>query len=168
MSHPLSQRPQPIAGRRLRFETAGSTNAGDAESLMRAPLPQLSVDALAADGEACLIACSGERLLVTNAAGHVVGMVCSASLIRMRLSGVDPQQRLGDLAGTMLLSCQADDPLDAIVPHFREDRHCVAVVLQDGRSVGTLHRIDVLRWLAARSTPAMHTAAVSQKPHRVA
>lgn len=120
--------------------------------LMRGPLPSLPSETPIADGEAALIATGGERLLLTDAAGGVCGIVCAATLLRCRLIGLGEAQTLGDLAGRCLLTCRPTDRLEAIAPQFREARHSLAIVLDDGRAVGTVHRLDLLRWLVARQS----------------
>lgn len=149
-------------GRRLRFEpgTAPVRTAATVADAMSAPLPTVAESTSVADAEAIMLTTGGEQLVVVDEDRRVVGLVTAAHLLRSRLSGLDRNGGITKLVGRAVFCCEADDAIAPIAVRFREASHSVAVVLCDGRAVGVLHRLDVLRWTIGNSeTTAMRASA---------
>lgn len=141
------------ASRTLRFESsANAPRRGEVRSLMRPSLPLVSATTPITDAEAMMLSTGAERVLITDHDGIVSGILCAASLIQSRLTGLNRDATAGQLAGVLLLTCGPDFEIAPLAAQFREARHSLAIVLENGRSIGTLHRTDVLRWLVSQDT----------------
>ena len=162
--------------RTLRFETTSRDDPSLAaipsqspppqiiRQLARETLPTVSGAASIGDAEATLIASGHERLLVVDEAGQLLGVLCAAALLQTRLSGLDRERTAAELAGRNVLLCTPEQSPREVVGAFREARHTLAVVVDHGRPVGVLFRLDVLRWLVDEETREPVASVDTQDP----
>lgn len=135
---------------------------------MSASLPTVPGGMSVPDAEAVLLTAGTERLLIVDEERRVVGAVSAASLIQSRLTGFDRDRGIVSLAGRSLLVCEPGDPIESLAPRFRDACHAIAIVLDDGRAVGTVRRLDLLRHLMQSERSRTSTAPDDRFRHAAA
>ncbi len=91
------------------------------------------------------------ELYVTDEEGGLMGVIPDYVLLKALLVETAGTQPVSEYMSCQVLSCTADENLNAILPLFREQRCRVLVVVRERKVIGQIYRRDLLRWIVAQN-----------------
>lgn len=92
---------------------------------------------------------------VTDAFGKLIGVVPDYELLKARLAGISEDTLVAKFMSTSVPTTTPEALVSEIIPRFRDCRHRWIAVVESGKLVGQIGRIDVLRLVAAGNEAEM-------------
>jgi CBS-domain-containing membrane protein len=86
---------------------------------------------------------------VTDASGRLIGVVPDYELLKARLAGISDDTLVANFMSTSVPTTTPEALVSEIIPRFRDCRHRWIAVVESGKLVGQIGRIDVLRLVTA-------------------
>lgn len=110
---------------------------------------------------------------VTDAFEKLIGVVPDYELLKARLAGISDDTLVAKFMSTSVPTTTPEIAVSEIIPRFRDCRHRWIAVVESGKLVGQIGRIDVLRLVVAgdeseaaipSSTPSREASAPIKAP----
>ncbi|SFH69414.1 CBS domain-containing protein [Planctomicrobium piriforme] len=117
------------------------------EVALRAPvtvLPDLAIS----EAEQLLISQNASEIYVTDATERLLGVVPDYEILKYRLIGGDGKARISALMSAITVTLEPSASIEAGARLLREHVHASIPVVEQGRLIGQLCRINLLRILA--------------------
>lgn len=131
--------------------------------LMAAGPAAVSQECTIHDGLQKLLQETLAEIYVTDADGHLLGVVSEYELLKAQLASVSPAEPIAGLMSCNPMTFAPGDDVVAVAGVLRDGRYQRVAVVENGRLVGQISRHAVLRFIATDNE-----AAPDGTPHRPA
>ncbi|WP_437192083.1 CBS domain-containing protein [Planctomicrobium sp. SH527] len=121
---------------------------------LRAPATALPDQAIS-EAEQQLISHNTSEIYVIDTEDRLLGVVSDHEILRYRLMGGDGRTNIAALMSPVLSSLELTDNIESAARLLKEHEYASLPVVQQGRLIGQLGRLNLLRIMAESGNPMM-------------
>jgi CBS domain-containing protein len=117
--------------------------------MMTGDVRTIPCNATLADAERILLEQGLTELFVTDAEGHVVGVIPDYALVKLHLTDAEPPRGLESVISRRFLVIGPESSLGVAARYLREHLHHRLAVVENRQLIGVLTRTRVLEYLSS-------------------